>query len=256
MKSSVFTFALLMIATAAVAHAELRYTAQVYDEDSNKQKLLYNYKSESNQVGDEVVVTNQFTYPDGKVATTEEVTFIKDKKVRLYKQHQAQLNAEGTIEIGNGKAKFTWTKDGKTKTDEEDAGADFIVGSQIPLHIEDNWDKLMKGEKFKRRLAVLERLETVGFEFSKEKDAEIDGKKAVVIKMKPSSFIIAAIVSPIHFYMSPDGGTLLEIHGRTTVKRDVNGKFKDLDATVVYQKAGVTQAPTTTPAPASGGNSK
>lgn len=235
---------LVILAFCATAGAELRYTAKVYDMD--KKNLLYNYRSESEASGDKVIVNNHFTYPDGKPATHEEITFEKDEHVSMYKQEQSQLGATGSIEIGGGKAKFTWTKDGKTKTSTEDAGSDFIVGSQIPLQIGENWASLMKGDTMKRRLAVLDRRESVGFNFSKEGEGESDGKKSVIIKMKPSSFIIAAVVSPLHFYMSEDGQTLYEIKGRTTVKKDLgNGKFGDLDADIVYTKG-----------PAAGGNSK
>jgi len=235
--------------------SELRYTAKVYDlADKDHKSVLYNYKSESDTSGDTIVVNNRFTYPDGKPATHEEITFHKDGHVSMYRQEQAQLNANGTIEIGGGKAKFTWTKDGKTKSATEDAGSDFIVGSQIPLEIGLHWGELMKGDTMKRRLAVLERRESVGFSFSKEGDGESQGKKAVIIKMKPTSFIIAAVVSPIHFYMSTDGKELLEIKGRTTVKKDKGGgSFGDLDADVVYTKGPAAES---VQAPAAGGNSK
>lgn len=233
---TLLTAALVLFTVSA--RAEIRYTAEVYDSDSNKQKLLYNYKSESESKGETIVVSNHFTYPDGKIASHEEITFEKDGHVSLYKQQQAQIGAEGTIEIAGGKAKFVYKKDGKEKTATEDAGSDFIVGSQIPLDLEANWEKILKGETLKRRLAVLERLETVGFQFSKEGETDLGGKKAIKVKMKPSSFLIAAIVSPLHFFMSADGKELLEIHGRTTVKKDKGGgKFGDLDAVIVYHKA-------------------
>ena len=227
-----------IIVAALPASAELRYTAKVYELDSNRSKLLYNYRSDSEPApsGDTIIVNNHFTYPDGRPASHEELTFTKDGKVTLYKQEQAQLGATGSIEIGGGKAKFTWKRDGKEKSATEDAGSEFIVGSQIPLEIEAHWAELMKGDTMKRRLAVLERLETVGFSFSKEGGGDVDGKKAVIIKMKPSSFLIAAVVNPLHFYMSEDGKALFEIKGRTTVKKDENGKMGDLDADVVYTK--------------------
>ncbi len=239
--------ALLIALMALTTHAaELRYTAKVYELDKPREKVLFNYKSESENVGDTVIVNNHFTYPDGKLATHEEITFQKNGRVSLYKQDQAQIGAKGQIEIAGGKAKFTYTKDGKTKTATEDAGDDFIVGSQIPLEIGAHWAELMRGDTFKRRLAVLDRCDSVGFNYSKEGEGEVDGKKAVIIKMKPSSFIIAALVNPLHFYMSPDGQELFEIKGRTTVKRDKGGgKFGDLDADIIYTKA-----------PAAGGNSK
>jgi hypothetical protein len=250
--------AILIALMALSSHAaELRYTAKVYELDKPRDQVLFNYRSESEEKGDTILVNNRFTYPDGKPATHEEITFQKDGRVSLYKQEQAQMGATGSIEIGGGKAKFTFTRDGKTKTATEDAGSDFVIGSQLPLQIEAHWAELMKGDTMKLRLAVLERCESVGFNFTKEKDGEVDGKKAVIIKMKPSAFFIAALVSPLHFYMSPDGKELYEIKGRTTVKKDKGGgKLGDLDADIIYSKG---PAPIPTPVqavPAAGGNSK
>lgn len=262
------------LATSQLAGAELRYTAKVYDLDSNKDKVLYTYRSESVEKGDGLLVTNETKYPDGKLALHEEISFRKDESVSLIKVVQTQINAEGTIEIGDGKAKFTYTKDGKTKTETRDAGSDFIVGSQIPLIIAANWEKLMRGEKLKRRLAVVDRLDDFAFEYTKDREETFEGKKHVIIKMKPGSIFVSAIVSPLYFYMSADGKTLHEVRGRTTVKRDDGGKFKDLDAIIVYEKgpsisaasaaAGAPAAEAAAPGakpeanqkPASGGNSK
>ncbi len=241
------------------AHAEIRYTAMVYAlDDKEKKNLLYNYKSESEYVGETAVVNNRFTYPDGRLASHEEITFLKDKSISHYKQQQEQIHAEGTIEVSGGKAKLTWIKDGKEKSTTVEAGPDFIIGTQIPLQLEDNWVALMKGEKLKRRLAILDRLDTFGFVFSKDGETEINGQKVVNIKMKPSSFIIAAVVSPLHFFMTPDGTALVQIQGRTTVKKDVAGKMKDLDALIDYKKGSAFQTPAVpaSPTPKSGGNSK
>jgi hypothetical protein len=229
---------------------DLRYTAEVHPLD-DRSKLLYTYRSESEPQGDLILVHNQFSYPDGHMATHEDLTFTKSGHLTLYKQEHAQLKATGSIEIGGGKAKFTWKKDGKEKTASEDAGDDFIVGTQIPMELEAHWAEILKGDTLKRRLAVLERLETIGFGFTKEGDGVSDSKKAIVVKMKASAFLIAALVPPLHFYMSPDGKVLYEIKGRTTVKKDSgNGKFGDLDADVVYTKG---PAPEIQP---TGGNSK
>jgi hypothetical protein len=244
------TLALLAFAANSAQAAETRYTAKVYDAE-NRSSLLFNYKSEGEMVGNQYHVTNTFTAPDGKVAMVEHIHFNLDKTASYYDLEQKQTGAFGKVEVANGKAKFTYKKDGKEKTDSEDAGSDFITTSAIPLDLEANWDKIQKGEKLKRRLAVVDRMETVGFEFSKEKEVDLDGKKAVVVKMKPSSFIIAAIVKPLHFYMSTDGSTLYQIDGRTTVKKNVNGSYKDLDAVTVYTK-GVSGGI----GAASGGNSK
>lgn len=226
------------VSSTAQAAPEEKLTAKIFDKDSNKQKLLFNYKHDSETKGDLRTVTNTFTDPEGKVAAVETAEFVKsggEEKVRLYKMSQKQLGAEGSVEVKDGTANFSYTKDGKTKTSSEKVGDDFIVGPSLVAHLQKNWDKIAKGETIKTRFAVLDRTETVGFQFSKEKEADINGQKAFVIKMKPSSFLIAALVDPLHFYMTPDGKRLLELHGRTQVKRGEPGKWKDLDAVTVYE---------------------
>ena len=46
-----------------------------------------------------------------------------------------------------------------------------------------------------------------------------DGRPAVTIKMKPSSFIIAAIVDPLNFTFLKDTRQIAELVGRTTPKQ-------------------------------------
>jgi hypothetical protein len=52
--------------------------------------------------------------------------------------------------------------------------------------------------------------------------------------MKPTSFVIAAIVDPLFLTFRKDGMKILQIKGRTMPKRAVDGKFKDLDVDTVY----------------------
>ena len=54
------------------------------------------------------------------------------------------------------------------------------------------------------------------------------------MKMKPSSFIIAALVDPVLITLSKDGKDLLEIVGRVTPKRLVGGEYEPLDAEAVF----------------------
>lgn len=85
------------------------------------------------------------------------------------------------------------------------------------------------------RYGVPDRRETVGFEFKKVGEKEIGGKLLWSIRMKPSSFLIAAIVKPLHFYFEPDGSKLMQIEGRVPPKRADGSHFKDLDARSVYE---------------------
>ncbi|MBK7893084.1 MAG: hypothetical protein IPJ84_20180 [Bdellovibrionales bacterium] len=96
------------------------------------------------------------------------------------------------------------------------------------------WDKILKGETVKARFAVMDRQETVGFEYFKVAEKDVVGRPAIVVKMKPSSFIIAALVDPLLFTFSKDDTTLLELEGRTIVKVKKGEKFADFDGYTTY----------------------
>lgn len=230
---------LLFLGLGASAFAtDTGFSAKVY-EDSKKEKLLFTYKQEAEEKGGTRILMNTFIdAADGSVAAVETVEFAttgQGEVFRRYHVKQNQINAEGTIEVKDGKAHFTYTKDGKTKTASEKAGDNFVVGSSALPYLRKHWDKIVKGEKVAVRLGVVDRLESVGFEFVREREIERDGQKVYVLKMKPSSFIIAALVNPLYWYVTADGQKLLEINGRSQVKRKVDGQWKDFDAVTVYE---------------------
>ena len=225
---------LVVFAPQSFAAAEARLTGKIYEASGPRKEALFDFKNDFEKKPDQRISTSVFTRNDGAVAAVEVTKFDGDGRLKHYAFEDKQENYAGTIELAYGKAKFSFTKDGKTKTSEEDAGDDFIVGSMIPEDLQANWKKIMAGGKLKRRLAVVERVETIGFEFSKESETELAGQKAVVIKMRPSNFLISALVKPLRFYVKADGTTLMELHGRTLIKKQVGSSFKDLDAVTVY----------------------
>ncbi len=216
------------------ARAEVRLTGKIYELEGSKTAPLFDFKNDFEKKSDSQLSTSIFTRADGAVAALEITKFDGSGKLTSYSWEDKQENYLGTIEVVNGTAKFSFTKNGKTKTAEEPAGQDFIVGSMIPEDFQAHWLQLMKGEKLKRRLAVVDRVETIGFEFAKESETELAGQKVVVIRMRPSNFLISALVDPLHFYVKADGTALMELRGRTLVRRQVGSAFKDLDAVTVY----------------------
>jgi hypothetical protein len=51
--------------------------------------------------------------------------------------------------------------------------------------------------------------------------------------MKPSSFVIAAIVDPIFFHFDKETKKLILVNGRVVPKQKVDGQWKDLDGLLV-----------------------
>jgi hypothetical protein len=227
--------ACLFAGSQSSAAPELLFNAKAYS-DSSMKTQLYSYKCEIDKHADgSADAVNTYSSIDGTIMGIETAHFDKDSKVAGYEMQQKQIGAQGKLTVSGTTLNFSYKKDGKEKTSTETDVTNFVVGPSILLFLRNNWDRILKGDVVKSRLAVLDRQETVGFEFSKERDGTVDGKKVVVVKMKPSSFIIAAVVDPLHFSIELDTKRLLALQGRSQMKRDVGGAFKDLDAYTRYE---------------------
>jgi hypothetical protein len=202
----------------------------------NKSKVLFTYAHISRVEGERRNIENTFFDLQGNQVVVEHAS-LGDNGVTLYnyRVEQKQTGGEGSIQVHAGTAELKYTIGGKTKTSSTSAGPDLIAGPTLANFLRANWSKLMGGEKIKARFVALERAEAVGFEYFKDGESEVSGQKAVVIKMKPSSFLIAALVNPIKLYFTPDGKKLLQFEGRTLPKIKSGDKWKDLEALTIYE---------------------
>jgi len=222
---------LLVFATAVVAQAD--YSGIMYEQGSNKQKVIYNFHATITDKDGKEQVRGVFTDLEGKEAVTDEMT-LDGLNVIHDEIHQLQTNQSGIMEVKDGKIYFTKTKDGKTSTETEKLKDTFVVSGSFQKFIKAHWEPIAAGKTVAFRYGVWDRQETVGFEIFKIGEEKIGDKEAIVLKMKPSSFVIAALVNPIIFKYAADGSHLLEMNGRVPVKKKSGDSWKDLDAEVVY----------------------
>lgn len=233
----------LVRADEGTAHAQTsnmtpNFTAKIFALKKRDQ-VLFTMKNEYSVTGEQKTYVSTYLSPEGRELVRETSTFqiTEGREVlKKFRVEQLQLETDGFVELGDGKARFSLTKAGKTQTAEESVGEDFVVSSTLVAHLRQpkNWERLLKGERVRVRFAVIDRRETVGFEFFKVKEIEVQGRKAIAVKMKASSLIISAIVDPLHFYIDLENGLLLELEGRSAVKTGAAGKWKDFDGFTVY----------------------
>jgi hypothetical protein len=216
---------------SSLAHAD--YTGEMYELGSNRAKKLYSVKVEQKTNGEQEDIVATVTGVDGKVALIEK-TSLKGIEVLNFEIDQKQLETTAVIKVGSEKVIFTKTKDGKTKEDDEKRKPTFVITGNFQKFIASRWAEIMTGKEVEFRYGVWDRMETVGFEVKKIGEEGNGEQKRVVLKMKPSSMIIAALVNPIEFKFTGDGKRLMEMKGRVGPKQLINGKWKDLDAEVVY----------------------
>lgn len=180
--------------------------------------------------GDLVEVKRQYEALDGKPVAIETVWYQGEKAVKM-KLEQLQTKEVGTWEVKGNELVFSFTKDGKEKKDTEKLEENFVSQDEIAPFMQKNWNQLVKGETIDIRLPVIFRTETVGFKFFK--DSETD--QIMIVTMKPSSFVIAALVKPLKFHFKKDDHRLLEVDGRVVPKLQDGNSWKDLDAFFVMK---------------------
>lgn len=230
-KSLISAALITLMPFMAEANAALNYGADVWDLE--KKTKLADFKVEGTDTAGQVQYVARFT--EGGKTLLEERATLKDGQVVKVEVDQNQTGSKGVITFDGKKATFTKTEDGNTKTSDENVKGDFVVSANFQRYVHSKWADLKAGKTVAFRYGVWERMETVGFQVTKLKDEDQNGTKTTLLKMKPSSFIIAALVNPIEFRFTEDGSRLLEMKGRIQVKAKDGSKFKDQDGVVVYK---------------------
>lgn len=230
--------ALAALPTIALGDTEIR--GHVFTDKIDANKPSFTYVSRISESGGKTKVVNTYADAAGKLVVYEE-TETQNDRLTGYKYRQHQVNDEGFATFPNDKIEMQFTEEGKTEKDAEDHQPLTIVPAMIEPLLKKNWDMLMKGDSLHVRYLAIERLETIGFKFFKDEERTLRGKAVVDILMKPSSFFIAALVSPIRITMLKDAPhTLIETEGRTPIRLPkVNppakrGDWKAIDARVEY----------------------
>lgn len=221
--------------TAADAGRDLAhvFSADLFELKSQRQKKIYTLQIHEELQGERT--STEATYSDlkGGVAVIERGVREGARLIRL-EVDQKQTGEKGLVEARDGRVYFTHTQaDGKVKTADEKLGATLVAPANFGAFVKEHYADLKSGKAVEFRFAVWFRRETVGFELKKMNEETYQGTPAIRLKMKPSSFLIAALVDPLEFVFDLEGHRLLLMKGRVPPKQ--GPPWKDLDAEVVYQ---------------------
>lgn len=216
------------------------HAGTIYAHGSNQKTILFKMKRTTFQAENGLLhVWREFSYPDGKIATRERVIYNGDKLVSCeLGDMQTFGKGSATVVEQGGKTNivFDYVQGTKHKTGSETFHPNTVNNDMVNPFLAAHWAELMNGEAVKCRYIVLTRAETVGFEFTKQRETTLNGVPVVIVKMAPSSMFVAALVDPLIFTIQKNGKHLvLNYDGRTPVKIKQGETFKDLDALTVFE---------------------
>lgn len=226
---------LLVLALIPLNASSFMIMGRVYEKDAHPKKLLYRLKRTLSKKGEKAQIHRVYQDLKGKIVVEESFSLKNDQLIR-YQIKMLQTQEEGTVQLKEKELNFTWQDSkGRVTQDSEKFTPKMVVTDQIVSRIRRNWTPLLEGGTFSLRVIVPYRKETVGFRFSLEKEFQQNGKKMIIIKMKPSSIFISVLVDPIYFtFEKSQRRRLLKVLGRTTPKIKHDGNWEDLDAEIVY----------------------
>jgi hypothetical protein len=217
----------------------------IYALGSAPQKLLFKSQRTATRHGTTVNVTCEYTYPDGSLAARDSIVYEAGRLLSfatdLFQNGERGSAVIRTDPRNRGKQQicFDYTTGlgsaAKISHASESVEQETLVDDMIPVFIGGHWDQLMKGAPARFRFVVLSRRETIGFKLVKDSETVWHGIAAVRLRMEPTSFIIAQLVDPIFFIVEKDRRhRFLEYQGRTTPLIRTGDKWKDLDASTVF----------------------
>lgn len=149
----------------------------------------------------------------------------------------SQVDLRAEITIKPGKVIFeVREKSGEVERTEEDVMGVVMVGPGLTAYLQsdDAWPRLLRGEPVPMKIAAWVRRSTFSFEMVP--DAARSTDEHLVVKMRPTSFVVRAFVSDMTYTFDRASRRLLEYVGPVAVKRvGSDGALSDLTAAVVYR---------------------
>lgn len=202
--------------------ADPQTSGSIYVTPQTQKNAIFRYSRTSSGDGASTKSSTSYFDRTGKVAA-EEFIVLENNKIKTYRFQQHQIADLGEAKVADGKISFTFTRAGKTISKTEPYDDDIIAPDMIQHHIQTHWDQLANYQTNSIRLLVIERAETIGFEFYKEKSRVLNGKKVTDVIMKPSNFFLSLLVKPARLTFESEGThKLLEFQGRLPLRNPEN----------------------------------
>jgi hypothetical protein len=229
----------LLATSAAGAEAEPGAWVPVregtlYEIGSNRKTVLLRWSYAASADGQQARMA--FVTPAGVPVTTEQLV-LEDGEFREYAVVHHEAGQEGRVRRVGDRVEFSYTRDGGTETSREDYTSNFVAGAGIRTYIQAHWAEIQAGDTLKIRMPVPDRLQSLEFKLWKDSTRKTERGEAVVVKMRPASFLLAALVDPVYFTFSEDGQDIWELNGRMSPIRKIDGELRPTEVDAVFHPA-------------------
>jgi hypothetical protein len=220
-----------VIAPEVTSSGETVYFGTVFPLRAGAAEPSFVYERRVAERDGAVVSTHVTRDPSGVIALAESATHSPDYALAEYTVHANQLGQSGTVRVDGDTITFRLVDASGTRTSVERRTGAVVTGPTLVGYVVRHLDALREDKTVSVRMAVLDRLETLGFDLR----AVPSNPGETRVRMKASSFLVAAVVDPVYFTFETATGKLLRLEGRVPPKVRAGDRWADFDARVEYR---------------------
>lgn len=208
------------------------YVGKVFPRDNATPRPVFVYERRVASRGNGVVSSHVTRTPQGSVALAEEALHDTRYALSRYELFTNQRGQHGSIRVQGDDVYFHLVEGTREQTAvEHHSDEPVLVGPTLVGYVVQHLPALRSGQRLGVRLAILDRLETLGFEL--ESVPAPSGETHV--RMRPSSLLVRLAVNPVLFRFETASGKLLRLEGPVPTKLPTTAGLQDFDARVEYR---------------------
>lgn len=205
-------------AACGVAGAEvLRFSGTAHDVKTGR--VLYREQYEVNvDNGHWQSGTTRYVAPDGSPIGERRFDFSQDRYVPVYAFDQIEpAYHEGITKIDRSKVEPFLVRDGERKTASLDRVKEMVADCGAQAYVIDHLDALAAGQTLRFTLVVAGRVDAFRLRASKARDADVDGRRAMVVKVELDS-MLSLVLPTLELTIDPATKRLVQYQGIANVK--------------------------------------
>lgn len=207
------------------------YFGKVFPRGEAKQDPVFVYERRVASRGNEVVSSHVTRSPQGSIALAEEALHDDRYALSRYELFTNQRGQRGSITLQGNDVHFRLVDGTHEQTAvEHQPDLPVLVGPTLVGYVVQHLPALRSGQRLGVRLAVLDRLETLGFEL----EAIPAPSGETHVRMRPSALLVRIAVNPVLFTFETASSKLLRLEGPVPTKLPTAAGLEDFDARVEY----------------------
>jgi hypothetical protein len=210
------------------------FTADIYLAGTNRGLLIFRQSNSVKVNGKFTVLTHTYTKPDGTTAVKEE-TALFDRAFHKYQVEFSGSTCGCLLERNGSRVRFGFTRGDVNKKGEDEYVPSLVTGPTLTPYIRTRWSSLIKGETVFIHFPAMTLQRIVRFRIVKSDSSVYARSGVLVLKMDAANPFIRIFVDPVDLVYDLKTRRIMEIHGKSLLEREVNGKIENPVVDIYYK---------------------